>query len=489
MKPLAFITFLFLSQTAFAQFDSLKVSMPSLSIDTLTTLTGKIDSIEASTRGRIDSVTQYYTKATAKVNGLKSHYQQKIDSLSHLNLPTEKYAKKVDSLQNELTAVKQKVEDRIQSIKQKTTEKLNSIPLPPELQAKASQLTGSLDKLNLSSLSSEINSPIDLKSLDTSLDKLIPSNGLNGISELPSTGGLPDVSKNLGGVSDLTKGVTEQTGTLQQSASEITKGVGDVNQLDKLAESQVTKLDAVKDLKDATGNLPVTSMPSEDQAKQQVLQQVQSAAVDHFAGKQEQLQAAMDKLSKYKAKYESLPSVGDLPKRLFCDLKGKPLVERIVPGIQFQILSKQGNFMVDFNAYAGYRLTSKLTSGIGWNQRFAYNRDQHEFNAQARIFGPRAFAEYKLGRGFLPRVEIETMNTSVPPFTSSKPADVRSREWVVNAFVGMKKEYRFFKNVKGTTSIMLNVYHPHHNNLYADVVNARFGFEFPMRKKAKKVNG
>ncbi len=458
-------------------------------MDTLATLTGRLDSIEASARGRMDSVAQYYTKATAKVNGLKSQYQQKIDSLSHLKLPTEKYTKKVDSLQNELNVVKQKVEGRIQSIKQKATEKFNSIPLPPELQAKASQLTGSLDKLNLSSLSTEINSPIDLKGLDTSLDKIIPSNGLNGIPDLPTAGGLPAVTKNLGSATDITKGVTEQAGALQQGASEITQGVSNVNQLDKLAESQVMKLDAVKDLKDATGNLPVTNIPSEDQAKEQVLQQVQSAAVDHFAGKQEQLQAAMDKLSKYKAKYESLPSIGDLPKRMFFDLKGKPLVERIVPGIQFQILSKQGNILVDFNAYVGYRLTGKLTSGIGWNQRLAYNRDQHAFNAQARIFGPRAFAEYKLGRGFLPRVEIETMNTSVPPFTTPKPADLRSREWLVNAFVGMKKEYRFFKNVKGTTSIMFNVYHPRHNNLYADVINARFGFEFPMRKKVKKVNG
>jgi hypothetical protein len=483
---------------AFAQLDSLRISVPSLKVDTLATLTNKLDSIEASARGRIDSVTQYYNQATARLQGLSSRCQQKIDSLSHLKLPTEKYTKKLDSLTNKFVEVKQKVEGKIQSIKQKATEKLNSIPLPPELQTKVSELTGSLDKLSLNGLTSGINSPIDLKEINTSLNQIIPSTDFKGItnmsSDLPSVNlpdvGLPDVSNNLGSVSDLTSGVSEQAGALKNGASEITQGVGNVNNLDKLAESQAMKLDVVKDFTKETGSLSGVStlMPTEEQAKQQILEQVQSAAIDHFAGKEEILQSAMDKIAKYKSKYESLPNIGDLPKRLFNDLKGKPFIERLVPGIQFQILSKQGNLLVDFNAYAGYRLTSKLTSGLGWNQRVAYNNDLNAFNADARIFGPRAFSEYQLGRGFLPRVEVEAMNTASPPYTSPKAIDSNSREWVMTVFVGLKKEYRFIKNVKGTTSIMLNVYHPRNKNLYSDVVNVRFGFEFPMKKKVKKVN-
>ncbi len=486
MKPLAIIAFVILSQTTFAQFDSLKISIPSLHLDTLATLTGKLDSIEASAIVRMDSVTQYYYKATAKVNGLKSYYQRKIDSLSHLKLPTEKYTKKVDSLQNELNVVKQKVEGRIQSIKQKATDKLNSIPLPPELQAKASQLTGSLDKLNLSSLSSEINSPIDLKSLDTSLDKLIPSNGLNGIPDLPSAGGLPDVSKNLGNVSDLTKGVAGQAGTLQQGASEITQGVSQVSSLDKLAESQLNKIDQVGDLKNQLGDLPVNPMTSEEEAKKQALEQVKEVAVDHFVGNEEVLKSAMEKISKYKQKYSSISSLSEITKRPPNPMKGKPLIERIILGMQFQIFQKQGNFLTDFNLYAGYRVNGRLTTGLGWNQRVAYNLDRDKFNPNARIFGPRAFGEFKLGKGFSPRAEVEVMNTLIPSFVSSSRADDRNREWVVSGLVGIKKEYRFYKNIKGTTTIMLNVFHPRNKSPYPDWVNARFGFEFPLKKKISR---
>jgi hypothetical protein len=492
VKKLAVIACILLSQSAFAQLDSLNISIPSLRQDTLATLTNKLDSIEASTREKVDSVTQYYNQEAAKLQEFSLHYQQKIDSLGHLKLPIEKYTKKLDSLGNKMIEVKQNVEGKIHSIKKKATEKLNSVPLPPELKAKVLELTSSLDKVSLNGLTSGINSPINVKDIDTSIDQIIPSTDLNGITNISSDltyVNIPDLSKNLGSVSDLTSGVSGQVSTLQNSAGEITQGATNVNNLDKLAESQAMRLDVVKDFTKETGNLPSAStlMPTEEQAKQQVLEQAQSIAVNHFAGKQELLQSAMDKVGKYKAKYESLPSVDDLPKRLFFDLKGKPFIERIVPGIQFQILSKQGNLLVDFNAYAGYRLTSKFTSGLGWNQRVAYNKDMKAFNADARIYGPRAFTEYRLGRGFLPRVEFEVMNTAIPPYTSARAIDSNSREWVMTAFVGMKKEYRFIKNVKGTTTIMLNAYHPHNKNLYSDVMNVRFGFEFPMKEKLKKL--
>jgi hypothetical protein len=493
VRKLAFLAIILLSQTALAQLDSLKISVPSLKLDTLTVLTNKLDSIEASARGRIDSVTQYYNQATATIQGLTSRYQQKIDSLSHLKLPTEKYTKKLDSLSNKVAEVKQKLEGKIQSIKQQATEKLNSIPLPPELQTKVSELTGSLDKLSLSGLTSGINSPIDLKGINTSLDQIIPSTDLKEIAnistDLPGVDipnvNMPDVSKNLGSVSNLTAGVSEQASTLQKGAGEITQGVSQANNLDKLAESQITKLDGVKDLTGATGSLP-NLMTSEEEAKKLALDQAKQAATDHFAGKEEVLKSAMEKISKYKQKFSSINSLSEITKRPPNPMKGKPLVERIVPGIQFQIFQKQGNFVTDFNLYAGYKINGRLTAGIGWNHRVAYNMDLDEFNPKARIFGPRAFGEFKIGRGFSPRAEVEIMNMLIPPYISNARADEGTREWVVSGLVGIKKEYKFYKNVKGTTMLMLNVLHPHNKSPYPDWLNVRFGFEFPLKKKALK---
>jgi hypothetical protein len=138
---------------------------------------------------------------------------------------------------------------------------------------------------------------------------------------------------------------------------------------------------------------------------------------------------------------------------------------------------------VDFNPYAGYRFTGRTTAGVGWNQRIAYNLDKKLFNPEARVFGPRIFGEYKLWKGFSPRLEGEVMNTTVPPSTITTSLDPGQREWVWGAFVGLKKEYRFFKNVKGTALIMARIFNTDHKSPYADVLNVRFGFEFPMKKK------
>lgn len=77
------------------------------------------------------------------------------------------------------------------------------------------------------------------------------------------------------------------------------------------------------------------------------------------------------------------------------------------------------------------------------------------------------------------------MNTFVPPYIKTIPVDPGSREWVGGAFVGMKKDYTLYKKVKGTAMVMLRLFDPDRKSPYADVVNARFGFELPMRKKAK----
>src|SRR5690606_22360598 len=129
---------------------------------------------------------------------------------------------------------------------------------------------------------------------------------------------------------------------------------------------------------------------------------------------QQQLSAAMEKIAKYKQKYSSVNSIKDLAKKPPNPMKGKPLIERIIPGINSQILTKN-DLLVDFNPYAGYRFTGRLTAGAGWNYRLAYNERDNNFNKAARIYGPRAFGEFKIGKGFTGHFSIEVMNTNTPP--------------------------------------------------------------------------
>ena len=79
------------------------------------------------------------------------------------------------------------------------------------------------------------------------------------------------------------------------------------------------------------------------------------------------------------------------------------------------------------------------------------------------------------------------MNTRLPPQFSSRNADPNVREWVFTIMAGVKKEFRFFKNIKGTVMLVYNLHDPQHRSPYVDKLTTRFGFEFPMKRKPEKV--
>ncbi len=215
-------------------------------------------------------------------------------------------------------------------------------------------------------------------------------------------------------------------------------------------------------------------------------QQVQQVAVNHFAGKEQQLQEAMDKMSKLKRKYSSLNSLSEIPKKRPNEMHGSRSSNGYVPGVALQFAGKGDEVFMDVNPYAGYRFNGRLTAGLGWNHRVIFDTENYWFKRSATVYGPRAFAEFKIGAGFSPRVEFEMMNALIPAPVLKINSEVKYWQWVPGAFIGLKKEYRFYRNVRGTGMIMFRLFNPEHKSPYVDVLNVRVGFEFPMKKKVKQ---
>ena len=244
----------------------------------------------------------------------------------------------------------------------------------------------------------------------------------------------------------------------------------------KQFQSEVKGLDQYKAMA-AKGNDPkAMEKLAVEQAKQQ--------AVNHFAGKEKELQSAMSQISKYKQKYSNLSSIHDIPKRARNTMHGKPLIERIVPGINLQV-QKKSTVLIDFNPQIGYRFNGRLTVGAGWNERVGFHHYTH-LSHKDRIFGPRTFAEFKFTKGFALRGEVETMNTFVPPLITGSTPDPTNRQWVWGIFGGIKKEYNLSKKIRGNIQMMYNFHDRFYKTSpYADRLNVRMGVEFPMKKKAK----
>ena len=176
--------------------------------------------------------------------------------------------------------------------------------------------------------------------------------------------------------------------------------------------------------------------------------------------------------------------MAELPKKLPNPLHDTPFIERIIPGLAFQI-QKDTYFLLDVNVSALYRITPRFSTGVGWVERLAFDNFKFQKNTE-RVYGPRAAFQFNWTKGINFRFLPEVLNTYVPSQLINAPTDSGQREWVWSAFIGIKKDFTVYKNIKGNTEALYNVYDPHSISPYNDRFSIRFGFEFPIQPASRK---
>lgn len=399
------------------------------------------------------------------VDSLQLRY--KVDSLSALSLSPEPYASRLDSLVHRKVGMLAEIRDAQQKLNSQTKAKLDGWKQKLQSKLDSLNINASLPGATIPDLANFDLPDFDLPEVpaitapDFSLPELSPDLArLNKDLVFATPEGLGKIQGNLPGISEQAAGLKSLLGDPAQAAE---KALGEV--------------EVVSDLQGQLKNeLPVPA--TEQEAKDQLLDK----AIDHFAGQEDKLKQAMQQVARYKQKYPSVQSLSDLPKRPPNPMKGKPLAERLVPGLALQYQYKNA-YALDLNFYAGYRLNGRITAGMGWNYRLARDEDNKYWKHQARIFGPRFFGSYELGEGFMAYLETEVMNTFVP-YTPVDPGNGQ-REWVWSMTVGIKKSYTIYKNLKGTVFALYNVFDPHHKAPYVDRLNMRMGVEYKLKARKK----
>ncbi|MEJ1237447.1 hypothetical protein WBG78_04935 [Chryseolinea sp. T2] len=474
------------------------IGMPSGITDSLAQYRSRLDSIAGSFTNDIEKTRSWYKGYSAKINRKEQELTSLLDSLNRLGKPTAALTSKLDSIRSRLTQVHEEGKTKIEQIRTKAMSALDVEGLPPELQKEVGALKDAIAKVNplsaspgMMNVQSALNTArlpaLDINTASLpSIDAGKLSQSLPGVSDLPTGNQALDVTKQLNPNNLVsTDKLTNEIGVSGISAGDIQSLDGTA--IDQLAESKLTGYAPVGEIQKQT-NIPYSeTLKSEDALKSEMINQVRTAAVNHFAGQQEQLQAAMDQISKYKTKFKSVPNIRDLTDSLKKVLTRPAEGKRFVFGFNIEIQGEGEILLLDFNPYVGYKITRQITAGLGWNQRWGYDRSVDTFNSSSRIFGPRAYGEYLIGKGFSPRFEIEVMNTTVPPLTMTK-GDPNSRRWVYGMFAGIKKQYKLLGRVNGTATVMFRLVDPRDQSPYKDVVSARFGFEFPQgsSKRPKK---
>lgn len=494
---------------SWAQSDSLN-----LPYDTLTAgVSAKIDSLHDRFALESNGIKQYYVAQKEEISRLKQLYLENVDNSKRINATrqgvavnvldtlrrpdVESYSKKIDSLDQQLALLEDETIKGIDSLKSKITSQLNKLDLPKEMQGKASKFTAAMDKVSVPAFDSDIAGKLGLDKINSGMPDItgkLPNTNVSGVNVpsvntgLPGTDvKLPDVNGNLP-TTDLNTGkltdVTGQAGDVQKQVQDVT---GSQEGLGKALENKAA--DQVKGIPDQ--KLPeVPGMPggvpqNSADAQKQVLDMAKKEAVNHFAGKEQVLMGAMEKMSKYKQKYSSVSSLKDIEnQKRYNELKGKPLRERLVPALTLQFQSWQ-YFMLDVNPSVAYRFTTRFKAGLGWNQRIAFDIPQRKYDDNGRVFGFRSYGEYELKKGFGFRLDVESMYT--PEKHRYPVLDVTpERSWVWGALVGIKQKYPIYKKLMGNAQIMYNIFDKDHRSPYTDRVNFRIGIEFTMKKKPAK---
>ncbi len=441
--------------------DSLIISSKSIDLHYSTQLQ-KLDSLQQQTEMQYKAIKNEYDSINSAYAKITNDLQNRIDSLNHIGQPIEALTSKLDSLnsvkEEKLFAVMQKAE----SVKHKAKEKINELNLPKEVSVEVEKYTSALDQLGITLPDSEFIIPqLNLKE--------VPNLKIPGLDN-PLAGELGNID--IPDIKDELSGVTDKISSIQQEFP----SAPTVEDVATKAEEKATKL-ASERIGDIGGAPEIPA--SEEQAKEMLETEAKKEAIDHFADKQDKLQAAMDQMIKYKQRYSNVQSMKDLPKKLHNEMKGKPLRERLVPGLSIQI-QKRNEWWFDFNPYLGYRFTGRITAGLGWNHRIAFSFEKGEFNPDMFIYGPRSYGEFRIKKGFSGRLEVEVMNT---PIRIPPSQDFATEEWVWSAMAGLKKEYRISKSLRGNAQILYNLFNPHYKSPYTERLNMRIGIEYKIPKK------
>ncbi len=415
-----------------------------------------------SARNALEKIKAEYDSVSRTANHVLQATMQKLDSLASLDVIAPGLAKKLDSINQwksaKITGLQQRMDvvgSKVHAIEQRLGSGFGAMPIPDELKALTSELKN---------LRGEINLNIDSRNV-------LPAELLTGLHENIADVGVPDVSGHIDRISIPEVSQPEvNTATIESTLTEVRENVS----------SNLEQVAGFDEVKAELGRAePVTEMGEglrEEAVKSKIREEVQREAVNHFAGQQKELEQAIEKLGKLKLKYESVGSIAELPKRRPNLMQGKSFSERSVIGVNLQF-QRKGLWMLDVNPYVGYKINQWFTTGIGWNQRVAYDWDQRSFQKAQVVFGPRAFMQAAIGKGFSGRLEGEYMNTVIPSSPFARTIDESNRQWVFTPMAGIVKAYRFARRVNGTMTVMYRFYDPHRRSPYNSPLNVRMGFE------------
>jgi hypothetical protein len=160
-------------------------------------------------------------------------------------------------------------------------------------------------------------------------------------------------------------------------------------------------------------------------------------------------------------------------------MAGKPVGQRLIPGITLQTAKGEG-FMMDFGLQLGYRVTGRLRSGVAGVYRLGFDESYNTFVKAQDVYGGRFYSQFLIRKGIYVHAEYELLNS--PDILS--PSETRQN--VSSGQFGLGKQFNISRKVKGHT---LFLYRAEFKGELPDQskVNIRLGFDLRTDRKRRKL--
>lgn len=454
------------------RFDSLSVGSQ--------TLTNKLDSARFQVLSRLDSLKSSSTPDTLLIKQY-TQLQTKLDSLKgEMTLGT------LTNANGKIESVEQAVNSRLESVSGQIKEITNG-EVNVKQNVDLTELPG-LPSVSIPNLNGpEINNPLSKVTLP---DVAKPE--LNADQPTITSTAIPGMNiKALTEIEESTKWLSGISGDVKQYKEELAKikeEGADLEKLSEKVEKELAGLDAVKGLEKELGVNPLTKNWNDPEVmKEMAFNKGKEQALNHFAGHEQELMAAMEQFSKIRSQIKNPEGTIDMLKKQNNPMKDKKFVERLVTGLALQ-LQKPGPFWFDLNPSLGYKLSGKFTLHAGWNYRWAYASDEGWLKSE-RIYGPRTLVEFTWRQYFSFVGIAEVMSSPLKLFGNPSNPEYTSRDWIWSYMVGTKTSYTITKSIKGNAQVLYNLYDPDHQSPYGDRLNVRMGVEFVFKLKKNATEG
>ncbi len=449
--------------------------------DSASVLTGSSDSLS--------STAPILNSRLSKVDSIKNNIQQRKDTAQ----------RNLDSLNSKAIRVQGYARHKLDSAKSKIAQSTSQVNDNMKGVTKIASVDGKVQQLDVPVIDGQISSvgnigPVEPADLNLPSDLKITTPAMDGINLSE-----PDISK-IDGVDGLTENIPGIDGNVaevkgfEDDLQKIKEGVvTDPNELGDLAEQKLTEMPSVNE---ATQGI---TKATEEQAKyeamiqryrdQKLIQEeidrkYKAVANDYIMQQTEKVNSAREKLNVSKYRKQGIGSVRDIFKKQSDELEGKSFYQRLVPGFNWQIYNK-GFVSSDVSLQIGYRLTPRLTSGIGIVYRVGFDKKFDSFVKGLNTFGGRVYADMLIVKGMFLHGEFEALNQDAS-YTLYTNESISSRVYESN--FGLGKRFNITRNIRGN---IIAIYRVEYQGELpaANKINVRMGIDYAFRRAKKKLNG